>query len=135
MARQTHSLSLSLSNGVVIFQHRSSPASSATMTTSRTIGTICSAPVTPRLHGNGTPLFPMALLKKKKKTKLQMWLKHPDRSSQFSIREQRDWHLMFNQGKAIQKPLQTDGGYSLPGALSGTFRICGYAPLPWYCLQ
>ncbi len=43
----------------------SSPASSAAMTTSRTIGTICSAPVTPRLHDNSTLLFPMALLEKR----------------------------------------------------------------------
>lgn len=36
----------------------SSPASSAAMTTSRTIGPICSAPVTPRIHGNSTPFIP-----------------------------------------------------------------------------
>ncbi|RXN03945.1 hypothetical protein ROHU_007157 [Labeo rohita] len=47
-----------------------------------------------------------------------------------SIREQRDRHLMFNQGEAIQKALQTDGGYSLPRALSGIFRIGFCASLP-----
>ncbi|KAL1278652.1 hypothetical protein QQF64_025325 [Cirrhinus molitorella] len=65
MARQTHSLSPARPLTERSFLGTcSSPASSATMTTSRTIGTICSAPVTPRLHGNGAPLFPMALLEK-----------------------------------------------------------------------
>lgn len=48
----------------------------------------------------------------------------------------RDGHLMFNQGKAIQKALQTDWGHSLPRALSEIFPIrYSHTDRLCYCLR